>query len=73
MFYKILLSPQVKRWEIVTYKHGIYELPNDLRFRILRNYKISGKCLNFIEWSPSAQTSCQNENFVNTTKKLFEK
>ena len=34
-FYQIFLSPQVKRWEIITYKHGIYklphELPNDLR------------------------------------------
>ena len=39
MFYQIFLSPQVKRWAIVTYKHGIYELPhelpNDLRLRIL--------------------------------------
>ena len=38
---------------IITYKHGIYELPhklpNDLRLRILGNYKRSGKCLNFIE------------------------
>ena len=35
MFYQILLSPQAKRWAIITYKHGIYklphELPNDLR------------------------------------------
>ena len=30
MFYQIFLSPQVKRWAIVTYKHGIYELPNEL-------------------------------------------
>ena len=39
MFYQIFLSPQVKRWAIVTYKYGIYELPhelpNDLRLRIL--------------------------------------
>ena len=38
MFYQIFHSPQVKRWAIITYKHGIYELPhelpNDLRFRI---------------------------------------
>ena len=37
MFYQILLSPQVKRWAIITYKHGIYELShellNDLRLR----------------------------------------
>ena len=38
---------------IITYKHGIYELPhelpNDLRLRILGNSELSGKCLNFIE------------------------
>ena len=39
MFYQIFLSPQVKRYVIITFKHGIYklshELPNDLRLRIL--------------------------------------
>ena len=39
--YQIFLSPQVKRWAIITYKRGIYELPhelpNDLRLRILGN------------------------------------
>ena len=30
MFYKIFLSLQVKRWAIITYKHGIYELPHEL-------------------------------------------
>ena len=30
MFYQIFLSSQVKRWAIITYKHGIYELPNGL-------------------------------------------
>ena len=25
MFYQIFVSPQVKRCEIITYKHGIYE------------------------------------------------
>ena len=37
MFYQIFLSPQVKRWTIITYKYGTYELPhelpNDLRLR----------------------------------------
>ena len=41
MFCQIFLSPQVKRWSIITYKHGIYELPhelpNDLRLNILGN------------------------------------
>ena len=41
MSYQIFLSPQVKRWAIITYKQGIYELPqelpNDLRLRILGN------------------------------------
>ena len=49
MFYQILLSPPVKRWAIITYKHGIYELPNDLRLRTLGNQEISGKDLNLIE------------------------
>ena len=54
MFYQIFLSPQVKPCAIITYKHDIYQLPhespNDLRLKILGNKKISGKCLNFIEW-----------------------
>ena len=37
MICQILLSPQVKRWAIITYKHGMYELrhklPNHLRLR----------------------------------------
>ena len=41
MFYQIFLSPQVKRCAIITYEHGIYELPQELpknlRFRILCN------------------------------------
>ena len=43
MFYQIFLSPQVKRWTIITYKHGIYEfsheLPKDLRIRNLGNIR----------------------------------
>ena len=50
MFYQIFLSLQVKRCAIITYKHGMYELPNelpnDLRLRILVNYEILGMCLN---------------------------
>ena len=53
MFYQIFFLPQVKRSVITTYKHGIYDLPhelrNGLRLRILGNYEISGKCLNFRE------------------------
>ena len=30
MFYQILLSPQKKRCAIITDKHGIYELSNEL-------------------------------------------
>ena len=41
MFDQIFLSPQMKRCSIITYKHGIYELPhklpNDLRLTILEN------------------------------------
>ena len=41
ILYQILFSPQVKRSVIISSKHGIYEfpyeLPNDLRLRILGN------------------------------------
>ena len=30
MFYQIFLSPQVKRYGIITYEHGIHELPHEL-------------------------------------------
>ena len=30
MFYQIFFSPQVKQRAIITYKHGIYELPQDM-------------------------------------------
>ena len=47
MFYQIFLSPQVKRSAIISNKHGMYELPqdlpNDLRLKILGNYGISRK------------------------------
>ena len=41
MYYQIFLSPQMKRWAVITYKHGInellHELPNDLILRRLGN------------------------------------
>ena len=41
MFYQIFLSTQAKRYAIITYKHGIYELPhqlpNDFRLKIIGN------------------------------------
>ena len=76
MSYQIFLSTQVKRWAIITYKHGIYELPHELpknlRLEILGNKEISGICLNLIKWYPRAQYSCQNKSFVNTSRKLLK-
>ena len=47
------VSPQVKRYAIITYKHGTYELPhelmNDLSLKILGNYQMSQKCINATE------------------------
>ena len=37
MFYQVFFSPQVKRYAIIAYKHGIHELPSDLRLGILAN------------------------------------
>ena len=76
MFQQIFLSPQVKRIVIITTKHVIYELPhelqNDLRLRILGNKKILRTSHVFTELYLSAQSSSQNENFVNTSKKPFK-
>ena len=30
MFYQISFSSQVKRYTIISYKHGIYDLPHEL-------------------------------------------
>ena len=35
MFHKIFVSPQVERIVIISNKHGIYELPYNLRLRTL--------------------------------------
>ena len=52
MYYQIFLSPQVKGWAIITYKHGIYELPNNLRLRKLRNIKKVSKLHRMIALCP---------------------
>ena len=53
MFYQMFLSLQVKRIVIISNEHGIYELPhelpNDLRLRIVGNYKILKRSQIFIE------------------------
>ena len=47
MFDKVFLSPQVKRSMIVSNKHGLYGLPDELsnylRLRILGNQETSEK------------------------------
>ena len=49
-----------------------HDLPNYLRFRILKNSEISIKCVNVIVWWTGAPSSCQNINFVNGSKKLLK-
>ena len=80
MFYQIFLSPQVKRWTIITRKDGIYELlhelPNDLRLKDLRKLgnirKLSKLHRVAIPGYPSAQAPCQNESFVKSRRKLLK-
>ena len=77
MLDQIFLSPQAKRMVIISTKHFIYELsyklPDDLRLRILGNKEILTRSQIFTQLQPSTQSSSQNGNFVNTSKKLFEK
>ena len=77
MFNQIFLSPQVKRWTIITHKDDIYELPhelpNDLRLRKLGNIrKLSKPHRMAIPGYPSAQAPCQNESFVKSRRKLLK-
>ena len=69
-------QPQYKQCKNITYKHGIYEFPqdlaNDLRLKILETQEIVWKCLNSIEWDPSAQSTLKIETFVNTSEKLLK-
>ena len=37
MFYQFVLSPQIRRCAIITYKHGIYELPYAWNYNTNRN------------------------------------
>ena len=59
MFYQIFFSPQVKRWVIITYKHGIYnfphELSNDLRLKKLGNIRKVSKTHKMIAQCPVPQ------------------
>ena len=71
MFYQTFLSPQAKRCTIVTYNHGIYELPhqlpNDLTLRKLGNIREVPKPHRIIAQRPDPLT-----NFVNASKKTLE-
>ena len=69
MFYQILLSPQVKHCAIITYKHGIYELPNDLRLNILGNIRKLSKPHRMIAQRPVPR---QNKSPANTRTKPLE-
>ena len=50
MFYQIFLSPQVKRYAIITYKHGIHELPHELS-NDLKLIKKLENLLNLSDWT----------------------
>ena len=66
-------SPQVKRYlisSITNLVHELpYELPNDLRLRILGNQEILEKSQMWVETQPSAQSSFQKLNVDNSCQK----
>ena len=47
MYYQIFFSPQEKRSAIIHNTCGIYELPNDIRLRILGNIRKTSKVASF--------------------------
>ena len=56
MFYQTSFSPQVKRWTIITYKYGKYELPiefpSDIKPNNLGNKEILPKLPKFHKMIP---------------------
>ena len=60
MFYQIVFPPQVKRSVIISNKQVVYkllyELSNDLRFRILGNKEKSGEYPNLVELQTGAHS-----------------
>ena len=58
MFYQLFLSPQVKRWAIITYTHCIgdlsHELPNNLRLRKLGSIRKVSKRHRITAQSPAS-------------------
>ena len=59
MFYQVFLSPQVKRWAIITYKHGVYELPHELP-NDLRLTKMRGAQLLMMKCWPASEEKAIN-------------
>ena len=68
MFHQTFLSRQVKQCAIITYKHGIYKLPNDLRLKKLGNIRRVIKLHRMI----ASQSPSQIENFVNASKRFLK-
>ena len=70
------LTPQMKRSMIISNRHCIYKLPNnlkkDIRMRILGNQENSGKSQNFIGLLPNAWSLSRNGNLVSTIKNLLK-
>ena len=66
MFYQVFLSPEVKKYAVITNKHGIYELPHefpdDLRLRILGNNEKTSKNYTLVPILLSKKT------FIDTSK-----
>ena len=77
MSYQIFFSPQVKQWAIITYKHGIYqlprELPNDRRLRKYREIDQAWKNDSPVPRLPPTMKALLTlaENFWKTEIKLF--
>ena len=71
MFYQIFSSPQVKRYVIITYKRGTYDLPhdvpNELRLKILGNFRKLSEP-HRMPWYPNPQSTDRNINFADTSK-----
>ena len=74
MFYQVFLSPQVKQWAMISYKHGMYEMPHKLlnfsRFGLF-HIKARVSLKYFVSYfSQSFQSFRQNTWFIGTNRGL---
>ena len=73
MFYQIFLSPQVKRWAIIAYKHGIYKLQHNKKNSKKKSAKIPLGRKNWCREHPEHQVKVSSGDSTPIWQKKLQK